>query len=37
MGLNLNPFTWWNGSTFGTWMGLRGKTRVGEDDLGNVY
>jgi NADH:ubiquinone oxidoreductase subunit len=37
MGLNLNPFTWWNGATFGTWMGLRGKTRVGEDDLGNVY
>ncbi|MDG2533831.1 NADH:ubiquinone oxidoreductase subunit NDUFA12 [Sphingomonas sp. HITSZ_GF] len=37
MGLNLNPFTWWNGATFGTWMGLRGKTRVGEDHLGNVY
>lgn len=37
MGLNLNPFTWWNGATFGTWMGLRGKTRVGEDNLGNVY
>lgn len=37
MGLNLNPFTWWNGATFGTWMGLRGKTRIGEDDLGNVY
>jgi NADH:ubiquinone oxidoreductase subunit len=37
MGLNLNPFTWWNGATFGTWMGLRGKTRVGEDHLGNIY
>jgi NADH:ubiquinone oxidoreductase subunit len=37
MGLNLNPFTWWNGATFGTWMGLRGKTRMGEDHLGNVY
>ena len=37
MGLNLNPFTWWNGATFGTWVGLRGKTRMGEDHLGNVY
>ena len=37
MGLNLNPFTWWNGATFGTWMGLRGKARIGEDELGNVY
>jgi NADH:ubiquinone oxidoreductase subunit len=37
MGINLNPFTWWNGATIGTWFGLRGKTRVGEDALGNVY
>ena len=37
MGLNLNPFTWWNGATLGTWFGLRGKTQVGEDSLGNVY
>lgn len=37
MGLNLNPFTWWNGATLGTWLGLRGKVRVGEDALGNVY
>jgi NADH:ubiquinone oxidoreductase subunit len=37
MGLNLNPFTWWNGATLGTWLGLRGKDRVGEDALGNVY
>lgn len=37
MSLNRNPFTWWNGATFGTWFGLRGKTRVGEDSLGNVY
>ncbi|HVJ03945.1 MAG TPA: NADH:ubiquinone oxidoreductase subunit NDUFA12 [Sphingomonas sp.] len=37
MGLNLNPFTWWNGATLGTWFGLRGKTQVGEDELGNVY
>lgn len=37
MGINLNPFTWWNGATWGTMIGLRGKTRVGEDALGNVY
>jgi len=37
MSLNRNPFTWWNGATFGTWFGLRGKTRIGEDSLGNVY
>ena len=37
MGINLNPFTWWNGATIGTWFGLRGKAQVGEDSLGNVY
>lgn len=37
MGINRNPFTWWNGATIGTWFGLRGKRRVGEDGLGNVY
>lgn len=37
MSLNRNPFTWWNGATLGTWFGLRGKTKVGEDSLGNVY
>lgn len=37
MGLLKNTFTWWDGITFGTWMGLRGKTRVGDDALGNVY
>jgi NADH:ubiquinone oxidoreductase subunit len=37
MGINLNPFTWWNGASWGTILGLRGKTRVGEDHLGNVY
>jgi NADH:ubiquinone oxidoreductase subunit len=37
MGINLNPFTWWNGATIGTWFGLRGMARVGEDGLGNVY
>lgn len=30
-------FTWWNGATFGTRLGLRGKARVGEDSQGNVY
>jgi NADH:ubiquinone oxidoreductase subunit len=37
MGIIKNAFTWWDGITFGTWMGLRGKSRVGEDALGNVY
>jgi NADH:ubiquinone oxidoreductase subunit len=37
MGILANIFTWWNGSTFGTWVGLRGKEAVGEDALGNVY
>jgi len=37
MGLPFPIFTWWNGTTFGTWLGRRGKTRVGEDSLGNLY
>lgn len=38
MGINLNPFTWWNGATVGTIIyGLRGKRQVGEDSLGNTY
>jgi NADH:ubiquinone oxidoreductase subunit len=37
MGINLNPFTWWTGASWGTAFGLRGKARVGEDSLGNVY
>lgn len=37
MGINLNPFTWWNGATWGTMVGLRGKKQVGTDGLGNVY
>ena len=37
MGLNRNPFTWWNGATFGTWFSLRGKSKVGEDADGNIY
>jgi NADH:ubiquinone oxidoreductase subunit len=30
-------FTWWNGATIGTHLGLRSATRVGEDALGSVY
>ncbi|AXJ97041.1 MULTISPECIES: NADH:ubiquinone oxidoreductase subunit NDUFA12 [unclassified Sphingomonas] len=38
MGINLNPFTWWNGATIGTVLyGLRGMRQVGTDDAGNVY
>jgi NADH:ubiquinone oxidoreductase subunit len=38
MGINLNPFTWWNGATVSTVLyGLRGKTQVGTDSLGNAY
>ena len=38
MGINLNPFTWWTGASWTTMTyGLIGKTRVGEDALGNAY
>ena len=38
MGLIKNIFTWWEGATFGTWLGTAtGGTKVGEDDQGNVY
>ena len=30
-------FTWWNGATIGTHLGLLGAKRAGEDALGNVY
>ena len=36
MGIS-NFFTWWNGATFGTRLGLRGKEKMGTDHLGNVY
>ena len=33
-----NIFTWWNGSTFGTWLAARRLgTQVGEDAVGNRY
>jgi NADH:ubiquinone oxidoreductase subunit len=37
MGVLASIFTWWNGATIGTKWALRGKTRAGEDSLGNVY
>jgi NADH:ubiquinone oxidoreductase subunit len=37
MGLLKSIFTWWEGATIGTSFGLRGKAKVGEDALGNVY
>lgn len=37
MGILASIFTWWNGATIGTRLGLRGKSRVGEDALGNLY
>lgn len=37
MGLLKSVFTWWEGATFGTWLGLRGKAKIGEDSLGNIY
>jgi NADH:ubiquinone oxidoreductase subunit len=38
MGIFKNVFTWWEGATFGTWLGTRmGGMRIGEDGLGNVY
>jgi NADH:ubiquinone oxidoreductase subunit len=31
-------FTWWNGTTFGTWLHTRrAGERVGQDEFGNVY
>ena len=37
MGILKSIFTWWEGATIGTSLGLRGKTRVGEDSIGNFY
>ena len=36
--MGFNIFTWWTGSTFGTWLNtLRNGTEVGRDADGNVY
>ena len=38
MGVFKNIFTWWEGATFGTWVGTRfGGVPVGEDADGNHY
>jgi NADH:ubiquinone oxidoreductase subunit len=37
MGILAKIFTWWNGATIGTLFSLRGATRQGTDNLGNVY
>ena len=38
MGIFKNIFTWWEGATFGTWLGTATKgKRVGHDAEGNVY
>ncbi len=37
MGILGSIFTWWNGATIGTSLGLRGKTQTGKDALGNLY
>jgi NADH:ubiquinone oxidoreductase subunit len=38
MGFFKNIFTWWEGATFGTWLGTKtGGERMGEDGSGNVY
>jgi len=37
MGVLGTIFTWWNGATFGTTIGLRGKRHVGADAQGNNY
>jgi len=37
MGILGKIFTWWDGATIGTSLGLIGAKRVGEDTLGNVY
>ena len=38
MAIFKNMFTWWEGSTFGTWLGTRRRgTHVGSDAVGNHY
>lgn len=37
MGINLNPFTWWTGASWGTAWQLRGMRHMGGDALGNRY
>jgi len=38
MGIVKNIFTWWEGSTFGTWLFTASKGhKAGADHMGNVY
>jgi NADH:ubiquinone oxidoreductase subunit len=38
MGIVKNIFTWWEGSTFGTWVHTkRNGHEIGSDTLGNIY
>ena len=37
MGVLGKIFTWWNGATIGTSLGLARATKVGSDAVGNVY
>ena len=37
MGVLGKIFTWWNGATIGTSLGLAGATKVGSDDQANLY
>lgn len=38
MGVFKNIFTWWEGATFGTWLGTKvSGSKVGSDALGNAY
>ncbi len=37
MGIFGKIFTWWDGATIGTSLGLVGSKRAGSDGLGNVY
>ena len=37
MGILGKIFTWWDGVTIGTSLGLRGTRTIGTDSLGNVY
>ena len=38
MGINLNPFTWWNGATLGARITIgRRAVEVGQDETGNRY
>jgi len=37
MSLLNRTITWWNGTTFGARLSLRGATEVGRDGAGNIY